>query len=152
MGPGLCVLHRAVTQEMFVLLNRRSFRPTPSGTDQLKCRAYVLQGQSATQGAGKGRIQHSHLKCSSAGDCQSPEKEGPFNVVTILKSLLRLPRAHGTQNRIFLPKVSHFYKSSLLCGTIVGNCFCSFWRCQFMAMFFCSLNWLISSGEQTVLH
>lgn len=79
-------------------------------------------------------------------------KRIPFYVVTTLTSQVHLPKAHGTPNYIFLPTASFFYKVPLLCGMIVGNRVCRFRRCQFMAMFFCSLNWLISSGEQTVLH
>ena len=78
-------------------------------------------------------------------------KRNPFYVVTTLTSQLHLPKASGTPNCIFLPIASFFQKVPLLCAMIVGNRVCSFRRCQFMAMFFCSLNWLISS-EQTVLH
>lgn len=115
----------------------------------------MLQQQPATERVGRGRVppRTSPFKTLKCWWLLELRKRTHFDVVTTLKSQLHLPKAHGTQNCMFLPKTSFFKKeSSLLCGMIMGNRFCSFWRCQFMAMFFCSLNWLISSGEQTVLH
>lgn len=107
MDPRLSVSHRAITQEMFVLVEEAFSLDLVGRSTQVQgLRAPKAVCDSDSRQRENPKFPFKMFECWWLPELR---KRSPKEVTT-LTCPLHLPRPHVTQNCIFLPKASFFYK------------------------------------------